>query len=123
MTRNLLNNSISKTIKINRESLFIAILFLIFSLYGLFTLKVYGIHVDDFVQAKYGELISLKLVNPNNNDYLNLSNLRFYGPIYEVFLHLIISFFGLTRETIDFFYTRKFITYIIFLIGCLFYYL
>lgn len=123
MTRNLLNNSIYQLSKVNREKLFIATTFLLLSLYGLFTLKVYGIHVDDFIQAKYGELISLKLVNPNNNDYLNLSNLRFYGPIYEVFLHLIISFFGLTRETIDFFYARKFITYIIYLLGCLFYYL
>lgn len=123
MTRNLFNNSISKLGKTNREKLFIATLFLTFSLYGLFTLKAYGIHVDDFVQAKYGELISLKLVNPNNNNYLNLSNLRFYGSLYEVFLHLIISFFGLTRDTIEFFYARKFVTYIIFLFGCLFYYL
>ena len=106
-----------------KELAFIFSIFFILVLFGSFSLDDYGIHVDDFIQAKYGELISLKLVNPNNNNYLNLSNLRFYGPIYEVFLHLIISFFGLTRETIDFFYTRKFITYIIFLIGCLFYYL
>lgn len=110
--------------RLNRKEIILCVIaFLFMLIFGVISLNNYGIHIDDFIQAKYGELVSLKLVTPHNNDYLSLSNLRYYGPIYEVLLHIGISFFGIARESIEYFYMRKFITYLTFLVGCLFFYL
>lgn len=96
---------------------------LLLAIWGITTLRYYGIHVDDFSLAKYGELVSYRIVDPRNEAYLSYGHMKYYSPFFEVGTHLIISFFGVEVNTLSFFYFRKLLIYTTFVIGVIYYYL
>ena len=110
-------------IKLRSEHILCALIFFFLLLFGILTLNTYGIHVDDFSLAKQGMLVSNKLLDPTNNSYVTNGFMRYYSPFFEVFAHLIISYFGIAFDTLNYYLARKFLIYLSFLSGLTFYYL
>lgn len=114
---------ISHYIKQHSEQIFCILILTCLFIFGFLNLNNYGIHVDDFSLAKQGQLVTNKLVDPTNDSYATNRFMRFYSPFFEVYSHLLISYFGIIFGTLKYYLARKLIIYITFLSGLTFYYL
>lgn len=117
----LLKNKLPKFIEPHKELFFLVLSLGLYLFFGITTLSKYGIHVDDFSLANYGQLVSYNLVDPLNEDYMG-SFMRYYGPTFEVFSHLLISYFGIPPTTLTYFLVRKLIIFITYLSAIGFFY-
>ena len=91
-------------------------------LLGLFIYKDYGISWDEGSQRVENGLVNYNYVHHGNVEALLSGNEKYHGPAFELTLIYIEKFFDM-KETRDIYLMRHLVTYFVYRVSILFFYL